>query len=34
MGYDPKPPFDSGSLEKAPKETLEMIKKSINPTTK
>ncbi len=24
--YDPKPPFDSGSPEKAPKEIVEMIK--------
>jgi transcriptional regulator GlxA family with amidase domain len=26
MEYDPKPPFDSGSPEKAPKEIVEMIK--------
>jgi hypothetical protein len=24
--YDPKPPFESGSPEKAPKEIVEMIK--------
>ncbi len=29
--YDPSPPFDCGSPEKAPKELLETIKKKINP---
>jgi len=28
MEYDPKPPFDSGSPEKAPKEILDKIKQS------
>jgi transcriptional regulator GlxA family with amidase domain len=31
MEYDPKPPFDSGSPEKAPKEILDKIKQS-NPS--
>jgi transcriptional regulator GlxA family with amidase domain len=30
MEYDPKPPFDSGSPEKAPKEIVEAILKSMN----
>jgi transcriptional regulator GlxA family with amidase domain len=28
MEYDPKPPFDSGSLEKAPKEIVDIIRQS------
>jgi transcriptional regulator GlxA family with amidase domain len=34
MEYDPKPPFDSGSPEKAPKEILDKIKQSNPPNNK
>jgi transcriptional regulator GlxA family with amidase domain len=34
MEYDPKPPFDSGSPDKASKEIVELIKKSSNTNKK
>jgi len=34
MEYDPKPPFDSGSPEKAPKEIVDKIRQSNNTNNK